>query len=145
MEDRQYFSLPMSLAVLEANFGREDTKDETRSRGRGRQNCAALRRGERGGKFQTPKQQNIDLFHGLIMVGKIYWLLHNETNDNSEKLRGNASASVLNFYFYLKPCHLDHANELFSESLCNVWISLYGERAISDQPSRRAERKVRLG
>ena len=25
MEDRQYFSLPMSLAVLEANFGREDT------------------------------------------------------------------------------------------------------------------------
>ena len=27
MEDRQYFSLLMSLAVLEANFGREDTKD----------------------------------------------------------------------------------------------------------------------
>ena len=26
MEDRQYFSLLMSLAVLEANFGREDTK-----------------------------------------------------------------------------------------------------------------------
>ena len=28
MEDRQYFSLPMSLAVLEANFGREDTKHD---------------------------------------------------------------------------------------------------------------------
>ena len=26
MEDRQYLSLLMSLAVLEANFGREDTK-----------------------------------------------------------------------------------------------------------------------
>ena len=26
MEDRQYFSLLMSLVVMEANFGREDTK-----------------------------------------------------------------------------------------------------------------------
>ena len=68
MEDRQYFSLLMSLAVLEANFGREDTKHV--QEGEGEAGKIAQRRGERGGKFQTPNQQNIDLFHGFIIVGK---------------------------------------------------------------------------
>ena len=66
MEGRQYFSLPISLTVLEASVGREDTKHDQEGE------AGKIAQDERGGKFQTPKQQNIDLFHGHAMVEVLY-------------------------------------------------------------------------
>ena len=71
----------MSLVVMEANFGREGTKHDQEGE------AGKIAQDERGGKFQTPKQQNIDLFMDSQWWRIIYWLfLHQEINDISVKL-----------------------------------------------------------